>query len=133
MTFGPATQQTVVTTTTTTTVSLPPLIMNPPKDLMERDPKQYPLVFTPTPRSIKRFAFDVHGRPTTFHEAEDAEETMRQHRKVQAKIQRHNGSLTYEEAREKKLIARLSLPRSFRPWGRRGKGSKSKVVSLTVV
>jgi hypothetical protein len=101
MTFGPATQQTVVTTTTTTTVSLPPLIMNPPKDLLERDPKQYPLVFTPTPRSIKRFAFDVHGRPTTFHEAEDAEETMRQHRKVQAKMQRHNGSLTYEEAREK--------------------------------
>ena len=68
---------------------------------MERDPKQYPLVFTPTPRSIKRFAFDVHGRPTTFHEAEDAEETMRQHRKVQARMQRHNGSLTYEEAREK--------------------------------
>lgn len=101
MCFGPATQQTVVTTTTTTTVSLPPLIMNPPKDLMERDPKQYPLVFTPTPRSIKRFCFDVHGRPTTFHEAEDAEETMKQHRRLQAKMQRHNGSLTYGEAREK--------------------------------
>lgn len=101
MCFGPATQQTVVTTTTTTTVSLPPLIMNPPKNLMERDPKQYPLVFSPTPRSIKRFCFDVHGRPTTFHESEDAEETLRQHRKLQARMQRHNGSMTYEEAREK--------------------------------
>lgn len=99
--FGPATQQTVVTTTTTTTVSLPPLIMNPPRDLMERDPKQYPLVFSPTPRSIKRFCFDVHGRPTTFHENEDPEDTLRQHRRLQAKMQRHNGSVTYEEAREK--------------------------------
>jgi F-box and WD-40 domain protein CDC4 len=101
MCFGPATQQTVVTTTTTTTVSLPPLIMNPPRNLMDRDPKQYPLVFSPTPHSIKRFHFDVHGRPTTFHESEDAEETLRQHRKLQAKMQRHNGSLTYEEGREK--------------------------------
>lgn len=101
MSFVPTTQQTVVTTTTTTTVALPPLIMNPPKNLMERDPKQYPLVFSPTPHSIKRFCFDVHGRPTTFHESEDAEETMRQHRKLQAKMQRHNGSMTHEEAREK--------------------------------
>lgn len=101
MCFGPATQQTVVTTTTTTTVSLPPLIMNPPKDLMDRDPKQFPLVFAPTPRSIKRFCFDVHGRPTTFHEAEDAEETMKQYRKQQARMQRHSGLLVHGESREK--------------------------------
>lgn len=101
MSFGPATQQTVVTTTTTTTVALPPLIMHPPKDLMERDPKQYPLVFSSTPRSIKRFCFDVHGRPTTFHEAEDAEDTMRRYRKLQARMEKHDGSVTHGESREK--------------------------------
>ncbi|OQO11246.1 hypothetical protein B0A48_05502 [Cryoendolithus antarcticus] len=94
--FGPATQQTVVTTTTTTTVSLPPLIMNPPKDLFERDPKQYPLAFTPTPRNVKRFCFEVNGRPTMFHESEDAEETMRKHRELQAKMQRHEGVIRQE-------------------------------------
>ncbi|GAB7363781.1 hypothetical protein MBLNU230_g4349t1 [Neophaeotheca triangularis] len=96
LSFGPATQQTVVTTTTTTTVSLPPLIMNPPKNLTERDPKHYPLAYSPTPQSLKRFAFDVNGKPTTFHESEDPQETARRFQEMQAKIQRHNGRMQKE-------------------------------------
>lgn len=101
MSFGPATQQTVVTTTTTTTVALPPLVMKPPKDLYERDPKQFPLAFSPTPHSIKRFCFDVNGRPTVFHEAEDADDTMRRYHRLQAKMQRHHGAITKEDRQEK--------------------------------
>ena len=97
MSFGPATQQTVTTVTTTTTVSLPPLIMKPPKDLYERDPKQYPLAFSPTPNSIKRFCFDVNGKPTVFHESEDPAETMQRYRELQAKIHKSNGSIWQEE------------------------------------
>ncbi|QIW99479.1 hypothetical protein AMS68_004997 [Peltaster fructicola] len=97
LTFGPATQQTIVTTTTTTTVSLPPLIIQPPRDLAERDPKQFPLIFSPTPTSIKRFCFDVNGKPTMLHEVEDVEETLSQHRKLQETMRKHNGTITREE------------------------------------
>lgn len=100
LSFGPATQQIITTVTTTTTVSLPPLVINPPKDLFERDPKQYPLAFSPTPQSIKRFCFDVNGRPTTFHESEDPKETMRRHHQLQARIRRNNGMLRQEEKDE---------------------------------
>ncbi|CAD0038341.1 unnamed protein product [Aureobasidium pullulans] len=57
--FAPATQQTVVTTTTTTTVTLPPLLIRPPRDMLSRDPKQYPLASTPTPSSLQRFSLDL--------------------------------------------------------------------------
>jgi F-box and WD-40 domain protein CDC4 len=67
LSFGPATQQTVTTVTTTTTISLPPLVMKPPKHLDERDPKQYPLAFSPTPSYLKRFGADMYGRPIRFH------------------------------------------------------------------
>ncbi|WPH00528.1 Hypothetical protein R9X50_00335700 [Acrodontium crateriforme] len=100
MAFAPATQQTVTTVTTTTTVSLPPLVMNPPKDLAERDPRLYPLAFTPTPPSIKRFCLDLNGRPATFHEAEDPNETMRQYRTLQQKIEKHSGAIRKEEKME---------------------------------
>lgn len=95
--FGPATQQTVTTVTTTTTVSLPPLIMKPPKDLHDRDPKQYPLAYSPTPSSIKKFCFDVNGRSTAFHEPEDPVETLQRHRALQARIQRSKGFIRQEE------------------------------------
>lgn len=96
LSFGPATQQTVTTVTTTTTVSLPPLIIKPPRNLHDRDPKQYPLAFSPTPHHIKRFCFDVNNQPTVFSEAEDAEETARHHRQLLDKIQEHNGALRQE-------------------------------------
>lgn len=100
LSFGPATQQTVTTVTTTTTVSLPPLIMRPPKDLYDRDPKQYPLAFSPTPHTIKRFCFDVNGRPTVFHESEDPEETTRRYQELQAKIHKNHGSIRQEDKQE---------------------------------
>ena len=100
LSFGPATQQTVTTVTTTTTVSLPPLVVNPPRDLDERDPKQYPLAFSPTPRYLKRFCADVNGRPVRFLETEDAHETIRKHKRLQDRIQRHNGSIRSEHKQE---------------------------------
>ena len=100
LSFGPATQQTVTTVTTTTTVSLPPLIIKPPKDLIDRDPKQYPLAFSPTPHSIKRFCFDVNGHPTVFHEPGDPDESIRKYHALQAKIHQSNGSLRHEETHE---------------------------------
>lgn len=100
LSFGPATQQTVTTVTTTTTVSLPPLIMKPPKDLYDRDPKQYPLAFSPTPHTIKRFCFDVNGHPTIFHESEDPVETTRRYHELQARIHKHHGSIRQEDKLE---------------------------------
>ena len=76
--FAPATQTTIVTTTTTTTTSFPPLMMKAPLHLHELDPKMYPLASSPTPKSIKRFCFDVGGRPTFFGEADDAGDTMKE-------------------------------------------------------
>lgn len=96
-TFGPAIQRVVTTVTTTTTTALPPIVMHPPKDLHDRDPKQYPLAFTPTPHPLKKFAFDHHGRPTTFHESEDPNETARRYQEMEARIQKHNGSIRREE------------------------------------
>ena len=66
-----ATQTKVVTTTTTTTTSCPPIMLHPPRQLHDMDPKQYPLAATPTPPSIKMFSFDVGGIRTTFEEADD--------------------------------------------------------------
>lgn len=70
-TFAPATQTTVVTTTTTTTTSFPPLMIKAPHHLHELDSTLYPLASSPTPKSIKRFCFDVGGKPTYFNEAEN--------------------------------------------------------------
>lgn len=75
--FAPATQTTVVTTTTTTTTSFPPLMIKAPHHLYELDSKLYPLASTPTPKSIKRFCFDVGGKPTYFNEAENTLEALR--------------------------------------------------------
>lgn len=100
LSFGPATQQTVTTVTTTTTISLPPLIIKPPKDLEHRDPKQYPLAFSPTPSIFNRFSTDHYGRPIRFHEEEDPQETVRKYQELQAKIQRHHGSIRSEEKQD---------------------------------
>lgn len=75
-TFAPATQTTVVTTTTTTTTSFPPLMIKAPHHLHELDPKLYPLASSPTPKSIKRFCFDIGGQPTYFNEAENTSHAL---------------------------------------------------------
>lgn len=76
LSYAPATQTTIVTTTTTTTTKFPPLMVKAPQHLHDLDPKQYPLASTPTPQSIKKLRFDVHGRPTMFQEADDTLETL---------------------------------------------------------
>ena len=53
-------------------------MMRAPKRLHELDPKLYPLAASPTPASIKRFCFDVGGKPTVFREAENASDTLHQ-------------------------------------------------------
>ena len=66
---------------------------------------------------VKRFCFDVHGRPTVFHEAEDVDETVRRYHQLQARVQRHHGSLRYEHTREKQYetpVRGLELPRAHR-------------------
>ncbi|KAF2215130.1 hypothetical protein CERZMDRAFT_109906 [Cercospora zeae-maydis SCOH1-5] len=135
MSFGPATQQTVTTVTTTTTVSLPPLVMKPPKDLYDRDPKQYPLAFTPTPSSIKRFCFDVNGRPTVFHESEDPTETMRRYKQLQAKIHRSNGSIRQEERHdgyETPVRALDGQQQGKKPQGGRAKSLKRSATPVSI-
>jgi F-box and WD-40 domain protein CDC4 len=111
MSYGPAIEQTITTVTTTKTVSLEPLVMNPPKDLNERDPKQYPLAFTPTPGYLKRFCVDVHGRPIHFHEEEDAQRAVRNHQQQQADIEKHNGSIRSETKQDEFNTP----PRKYRP------------------
>ncbi len=74
--FAPATQTTVVTTTTTTTTSFPPLVIKAPHHLHELDAKLYPLASSPTPKSIKRFCFDIGGKPTYFKEAENTRDAL---------------------------------------------------------
>jgi F-box and WD-40 domain protein CDC4 len=93
-TFGSAVQTTVTTITKTTTTALPPIALLPPKDLHERDPRQYPLAFTPTPNPLKKFAFNYHGRPTSFYEAEDPKETLRKYHDTQARLDKHNGAVS---------------------------------------
>ncbi|KAM3416648.1 Cell division control protein 4 [Cercospora zeina] len=135
MSFGPATQQTVTTVTTTTTVSLPPLVMKPPKDLYDRDPKQYPLAFTPTPSSIKRFCFDINGRPTVFHESEDPTETMRRYKQLQAKIHRSNGSIRQEERHdgyETPMRAAEGQQQGKKPQGGRSNALKRSATPVSI-
>jgi F-box and WD-40 domain protein CDC4 len=78
MSYAPTTQTTVVTTTTTTTTTFPQLVMKPPRNLNALDPKEFPLAAIPTPAPLKRFCFDLHGKPTFFREEDDAESSIRQ-------------------------------------------------------
>lgn len=93
MSFGPATQQTVTTVTTTTTVSLPPLVIKQPKDLDERDPKQYPLAFVPTPNHLQEFSADIHGQHIRFQEEQDTLRCIRKNELLMAEIAKHNGAI----------------------------------------
>ena len=99
LSFGPVTQQTVTTVTRTTTYTVPPLLMRPPRDLQERDSKQYPLAFTPTPHSLKSLSFEYAGQPVAFHESEDPDETVRKYQNMQRKISENNGVIRKEEKR----------------------------------
>ena len=67
--FAPATKTTVVTTTYTTTTTFPPLCINAPGNMSERDPKEYPLAHTQAPESIRKFYFESGGALACFEEA----------------------------------------------------------------
>lgn len=70
--FAPATKTTVVTTTYTTTTTFPPLCVNAPGSLSERDPKDYPLAHVQAPESIRKFYFESGGELACFEEANPA-------------------------------------------------------------
>ncbi|KAG4301687.1 hypothetical protein PCANB_001866 [Pneumocystis canis] len=74
--FGPITHTTVVTTTTTTTTNFPPIVFYPPKKKHDFDSKQYPLCDAPTPSCLKRFCFDIDGKPAYFRESDNPHETI---------------------------------------------------------
>ncbi|KAG9764160.1 WD40 repeat-like protein, partial [Aureobasidium melanogenum] len=96
--FAPATQQTVVTTTTTTTVTLPPLLIRPPRDMLSRDPKQYPLASTPTPSSLQRFSLNVGGTPLVYQEAQNVQTSLDKYKQQQAQLQQSNGIIRSQKA-----------------------------------
>lgn len=74
--FAPTTETTVYTTKVVKTINFPPLVMKGPKHLHELDPKLYPLAASPTPPALKKFCFDIDGKPTVFREAEDPDATL---------------------------------------------------------
>ncbi|KAF8473344.1 WD40-repeat-containing domain protein [Kalaharituber pfeilii] len=99
--YAPATQTTIVTTTTTTTTHFPILRMGPPRNLNELDPKQYPLATLPTPQSLKRFCFDIDGRPTYFREADDPDQAVKDLDKLMEDLREGGGTIkTVEEGEE---------------------------------
>ena len=89
--FAPATQTTVVTTTTTTTTTFPPFVMKAPRILSHRDPEQYPLASTPTPRALKRLKLDIGDQVAYFEEAEDGNDRVAQYSLQQTKLQENDG------------------------------------------
>lgn len=90
--FAPATQTTVVTTTTTTTTKFPPFLMRPPRRMQDLDLKHYPLAATPTPASLRNIHFEIGGRRTIFHEAEDATVALEQVWSVDFQPSRHTNN-----------------------------------------
>jgi F-box and WD-40 domain protein CDC4 len=76
LSMAPATTTTVVTTTTTTTTKFPPLVFKPPRNLGDRDPKEYPLANAQSPAFIRRFVFEAGGAQAYFEEAEDQIDTI---------------------------------------------------------
>jgi F-box and WD-40 domain protein CDC4 len=84
LSMAPATKTTVVTTTYTTTTTFPPLCVNPPGSLGERDPKEYPLAHVPAPEAIRKIYFDAGGEQACFEEADVASSKMQEVRFQQA-------------------------------------------------
>jgi hypothetical protein len=80
--FAPATKTTVVTTTYTTTTTFPPLCVNAPGSLGERDPKEYPLAHVQAPDSIRKIYFDAGGELACFEEADAASSKLQEVRFV---------------------------------------------------
>ncbi|KAI9659704.1 MAG: SCF ubiquitin ligase complex subunit cdc4 [Alyxoria varia] len=95
LSFAPATQTTVVTTTTTTTTTFPPFEMNPPKNLRDRDPEDFPLASSPTPESIRRLEFEIDGKVARFEEASTPTNMLKEYERTQNSLRKHNGTLEH--------------------------------------
>ncbi|KAF2200316.1 WD40 repeat-like protein [Delitschia confertaspora ATCC 74209] len=93
LSFAPATHTTVVTTTTTTTTSFPPILINPPRQLRERDPKEYPLAHSPAPESIRRFTFDIAGQQACFEESDDIQGSVQEHHNLHEALRASKGKV----------------------------------------
>ncbi|OAP54662.1 hypothetical protein AYL99_11110 [Fonsecaea erecta] len=98
--FAPATQTTVVTTTTTTTTKFPPLFIRPLRRTKDLDLKQYPLAASPTPAGLKKIHFEIGGKHTIFHEAEDAAVALEQLQEEQRSLRNANGAIETVEAQQ---------------------------------
>lgn len=96
--FAPATKTTVVTTTYTTTTTFPPLCVNAPGSLSERDPKDYPLAHVQAPESIRKFYFESGGELACFEEANAASDKIQQQKSLQEDLQSSNGKLKKVES-----------------------------------
>ncbi|KAI4924189.1 uncharacterized protein J4E92_007270 [Alternaria infectoria] len=96
--FAPATKTTVVTTTYTTTTTFPPLCVNAPGSLSERDPKDYPLAHVQAPESIRKFYFESGGNLACFEEADAASEKVREQKSLQRNLRSTNGTLRKVES-----------------------------------
>ncbi|KAF2765011.1 WD40 repeat-like protein [Teratosphaeria nubilosa] len=127
--YGPAIQKTTTTVTTTTTISLPPIAIKPPSDLHERDPRQYPLAFTPTPHQFKHITYNCNGRPTSFFEADDPKETTRRWHEQHAKLSKHNGSLSTVTRQENYETPTRSGKESGQSVGKEGSGSLKRTAT----
>ncbi|KAH8730859.1 WD40-repeat-containing domain protein [Phaeosphaeriaceae sp. PMI808] len=96
--FAPATKTTVVTTTYTTTTTFPPLCVNAPGSLGERDPKEYPLAHVQAPESIRKIYFDAGGDLACFEEADGVSNTVQEHKILQDSLRSSNGTLKKVES-----------------------------------
>ncbi|KAF2704605.1 WD repeat-containing protein pop1 [Pleomassaria siparia CBS 279.74] len=98
LSMAPATKTTVVTTTTTTTMSYPPFVMNAPRNLSERDSKEYPLAHTQAPESIRKFFFDADGAQACFEEADNIADKLQQQETLLHDLRASNGKLRQVES-----------------------------------
>ncbi|KAH7083277.1 WD40-repeat-containing domain protein [Paraphoma chrysanthemicola] len=96
--FAPATKTTVVTTTYTTTTTFPPLCVNAPGSLSERDPKEYPLAHVQAPESIRKIYFDAGGQLACYEEADTAASKVHEHKALQNSLRSSNGTLKKVES-----------------------------------
>lgn len=106
--LGPITHTTVVTTTTTTTTNFPPIVFYPPKKKQNFDSRQYPLYDAPTPACLKRFCFDIDGKPAYFRESDTPHESLYQLQKDIDRLNNNNVTTTVIENYEQPFKQKTS-------------------------
>ena len=73
----PTTQTTTVVTTTTVSTTFPPVVLRRPKKKVSQwDTTTYPLHNSPTPKSLRKFTFELDGKSATFVEQSDSEQAL---------------------------------------------------------